>query len=519
MKIRSFSDFITEDVKEVSFAFGRFNPPSAGHEKLFDALKKNSNGSFRIYASQSQDPKKNPLSHKDKIKFMRKMFPKYARNIVADKDAKNALEVLTKLYDQGFTKVNMVVGSDRLKEFDRLLNRYNGEKSRHGFYQFEDGINVISAGERDPDAEGVEGMSASKLRKAAQEGNIADFTKGMPSGFKDISQLYNAVRKGMGLKESYERPHIKLETVSSVREDYVEGKIFNEGDKVIVKESRETAIIAMTGSNYLMLEFANGERKRAWLDSVELKEPDLEEDAWASDWLGDKTARMIDRLTHPKKYKRAIRFYLDLRRKSSGSKDNASITMKKAAKVTNVDYKNLSKIFHDLIKKGDLPKHLAFESNINNSEDDIQEDSQIEESSKEALKNKAEKSGISYSILKKVFDRGEAAWHSGHRPGTNATQWGLARVNSFIAKKSGTWGGADKDLADKVRSSKKEDVNLDENLRKQIAQLSKEFPEGSKVRMKHNNKIATVLSVGKDYVKVAIANKTMEHKPEELIKL
>lgn len=510
MKIRSFKDFITEDAKEVSFAFGRFNPPSADHEKLFDFLKENSNGSFRIYASQSQDPKKNPLSHKDKIKFMRKMFPNYARNIVADKDSKSALEVLSKLYEQGFTKVSMVVGSDRLKEFDRLLNRYNGEESRHGFYQFEEGVKVISAGERDPDAEGAEGMSSYKLRESAREGNVADFTKRIPSNFKDVGQLYNTVRKEMGLTESYERPHIKLETVSSVREDYVDGKIFNEGDEVIVKESQETATIVMLGANYLMLEFASGERKRAWLDSVELKEPALGEDL--ADWTGTRFARALDRTTHPRKYKQAIQFYLDLIKNTPKTSDQSAKALKKTAKVTNVDYRNLSKIFHELVKKGKLPKHLAFESNINNND-------AINEDSTEALKNKAEKSGISYSILKKVFKRGEAAWHSGHRAGTNPTQWGLARVNSFIAKKSGTWGGADKDLADKVRSSKKEDVSLDESLRKQVAQMAKKFPEGSKVRMKHNNKIATVLSVGKDYVKLGIGNKTMEHKPEELIKL
>ena len=173
MEIKRFSDYLTEETKEVTFVFGRFNPPTIGHEKLFNTLKKVSRGgAYRIYASKSQDPKKNPLAFKDKVKFLRKMFPKHARNIMADPDVRTVLDIAVKLYDQGFTKVTMVAGSDRIKEFDVLLNKYNGVDSRHGFYQFEGAIRVISAGERDPDSEGVSGMSASKLRALAAGGEL-----------------------------------------------------------------------------------------------------------------------------------------------------------------------------------------------------------------------------------------------------------------------------------------------------------------------------------------------------------
>ena len=128
--MKSFKDYLVEETKLVTFAFGRFNPPTVGHQKLFDQLKKLSRGGvYRIYASKSVDKKKNPLGFKDKVKFMRKMFPKHARNIMADPDVRNALDICVKLYDQGFTKVQMVVGSDRVREFDTLLNKYNGEKS------------------------------------------------------------------------------------------------------------------------------------------------------------------------------------------------------------------------------------------------------------------------------------------------------------------------------------------------------------------------------------------------------
>jgi len=228
MSIKSFSDYLTESTKEISFVFGRFNPPTIGHEKLFDAAKKHSRGgNYRVYASRTVDAKKNPLQFKDKVKFIRKMFPKHARSIMADKDVRTVLDVAVKLYDQGFTKVTMVAGSDRVKEFDILLNKYNGKDSRHGFYNFEGAIHVVSAGERDPDAEGASGMSATKMRMTAQQNDLAGFAKGLPAGFVP-NDVFNAVRKGMGLKlENTFRQHVDLPVVSQRREEYVGGEFLD----------------------------------------------------------------------------------------------------------------------------------------------------------------------------------------------------------------------------------------------------------------------------------------------------
>ena len=153
--------------EQVVITFGRFNPPTSGHEKLLDAVKKTSKGStYRIYASQSQDAKKNPLDQTTKAKYMKMMFPKHKGNIVIS-SSKTALEIASELHDKGYTNLVMVVGSDRVKDFQSLLDRYNGDENKaHGFYDF-DKIKVVSAGERDPDAEGVSGMSASKMREAA----------------------------------------------------------------------------------------------------------------------------------------------------------------------------------------------------------------------------------------------------------------------------------------------------------------------------------------------------------------
>ena len=196
---------------------------------------------------------------------MKKMFPKYKRNIIAS-TGKTALAIASELYSKGYTNLVMVVGSDRVQDFKKLLDRYNGEKKAHGFYDF-DKIEVVSAGERDPDAEGVEGMSASKMRAAAQQNDLNSFAKGLPSGYNP-TDLFNAVRKGMGLKKESTRQYIELPTVSETREEYIEGGLFSEGDHVKIKDSGDYGKIVFCGSNYVMVE-SNDVRKRYWLDAVE----------------------------------------------------------------------------------------------------------------------------------------------------------------------------------------------------------------------------------------------------------
>lgn len=269
--MKNFASYITEANKEVVFAFGRFNPPTIGHEKLIAKVADVANRSnYRIYASQSSDAKKNPLDFASKIKFMRKMFPRHGRSIMADSHIRNAFDVLVSLYKQGFNKVTMVAGSDRVTEFETALNKYNGVKARHGFYNFEGGINVVSAGERDPDAEGVTGMSASKMRSAASKGDYNSFARGLPPSYKDGKNLFNAVRKGMGLREETDvRRHVEFEPISEEREAYVSGALYDVGNVVVIKESDEVGEVVMLGSNYVLVEMADGKKVRKWLTDVE----------------------------------------------------------------------------------------------------------------------------------------------------------------------------------------------------------------------------------------------------------
>jgi predicted kinase len=197
--MKTFNKFLIEATdKGAVFSFGRFNPPTTGHAKLVDKLKQESSGyTPLIFTSHSTDTKKNPLTHKDKIKFLRKFFGR----IIVDSQTRTVFEIAVELHNQKYNKIKMVVGSDRIREFEMLLKKYNGVKARHGYYKFDD-ILVVSAGERDPDADDTSGMSASKLRGLAQDGRYDEFAEGVPTrNKKDKELLYKAVRKGMGIAE------------------------------------------------------------------------------------------------------------------------------------------------------------------------------------------------------------------------------------------------------------------------------------------------------------------------------
>lgn len=271
-KFKSFSRYISEATQEITITFGRMNPPTTGHGKLLEAMKTVASGNnYRVYLSQSQDKKKNPLDYETKVKYARKMFPRHARSIILDKSIKTIFDVLVQLYDQGYTQVNLVVGSDRVSEFKTLASKYNGVEGRHGFYNFEGGVNVISAGDRDPDAEDVSGMSASKMRAAAGDNDFQAFVKGLPEGFSEAKQLFNDVRKGMGLSESHDfRAQVQLSPVSEERERYVRGNLFSKGDEVIINESDEVGVISYLGANYVIVRTNENKQYRKWLSDISL---------------------------------------------------------------------------------------------------------------------------------------------------------------------------------------------------------------------------------------------------------
>jgi hypothetical protein len=268
--MKKFAELMEKAGDTAIFTFGRFSPPTIGHEKLIEAVakqqKKNSGSKMYVYASHSEDPKKNPLPYTKKIAYMRKMFKKYAKNITTG-TSRTAIEVAVELYKKGHKAIVMVVGSDRVQEFESLLNKYNGVDAKHGYYGF-DNIEVVSAGERDPDAEGVSGMSASKMRKAAEDGDFQSFEMGLPTGFAQSKQLYRDVRKGMGIRE--ERDMGDMSDREHLRDLYLTGKIWNSGD--IIEAKGVTGSIVRKGTNYVSFADDDGKVHKCWIHEIELNE-------------------------------------------------------------------------------------------------------------------------------------------------------------------------------------------------------------------------------------------------------
>ena len=248
----------------VTLGFGRFNPPTAGHAKLLDTIADTADGEqYYVYPSHSQDAKKNPLDSQTKVEFMKQLFPDHANNIVFDASIKTILDALKQADVEGFASVNIVVGADRQKEFETLANKYNGQ-----LYNFDE-INVISAGERDPDAEGVEGMSASKLRKLAIDGDAEGFAAGLPPGTKPklAQQLFNTVRKSMSVKAETWEIAPKFDW-KSLRENYINEKVFNVGTLV---ESLNTGLIGRVirkGANHIIAVTKEGLMFKSWIRDI-----------------------------------------------------------------------------------------------------------------------------------------------------------------------------------------------------------------------------------------------------------
>ena len=215
---KSYEQFIKETRGTTAvFTFGRFNPPTIGHEKLLNVVASTASkakGDQYVFPSHSQDAKKNPLTNDQKVVFMKMMFPKH-RNSIMKTTVRTAFEAVSDLHKMNkYSKVIMVVGSDRVREFNTVLNKYKDVEGKHGYYRFDD-IDVISAGERDPDSDGVSGMSASKMRAAVAEGDYDSFKMGVTPTVseKDCHTLYKAVAKGMKIKEERIREDWELDSV------------------------------------------------------------------------------------------------------------------------------------------------------------------------------------------------------------------------------------------------------------------------------------------------------------------
>ena len=628
-QMKNFKQLIKElPSKTIVFAFGRFNPPTTGHELLIKAVKKlaqQKRADHVIYASRSQDAKKNPLTVERKVHYLNMMFPQ-THFVGANDHVRTFIEAAKEL-NKKYKNIIMIAGSDRVAEFNRLLNTYNGKE-----FNF-DTIEVISAGERDPDADNATGMSATKMRTYASKGDYASFKKGLPSSMRDIDgkRLMNDIRQGMGLDAIREEINLVKD---DLREQYFRGEIFNVGD--IVESADEVFTIVKRGSNHLLVQGTNGLLVSKWISDVSITEREFMLD----EELTQKTLKPIDKIKVarviatmlglenvestsnpnnlvnlalrrvrtkalnaealaiidkmlklatqmgiqydtslvPTKLKEAavivkpkeVMSFKDfekikkqqnldmpdepvsdsdmdadqdpeynkndqevggllvqpypsaddnLRRRKvkyqlGEAEDAAAKAAEKAAKETakaqlqikhakekealvakqaadreklksehkvvsfkshlaetalnpkdpHGDYAAKSKALQDIQTDPHTHKDPELKAELVRRKADLEREyakhktnEEVELNENAAVRKKAEKSGVSYSTLIKVYRRGVAAWNSGHRPGTTPEQWGLARVNSYITKGKGTYHGADKDL--------REEEMLDEKLK------------------------------------------------------
>ena len=270
--------------KTVVFAFGRFQPPTTGHELLVKAvahLAQQKRADHVIIASKTQDKKKNPLTVERKVHYLRMMFPRI-NFMAATPDVRTFIEA-AKMLNKKYKNIIMVAGSDRVQEFTTLLNRYNGKD-----FKF-DSIEVISAGKRDPDSDSADGMSGTKMRIAAEKGNYVEFKKGLPSTMRDIDgrRLMNDIRMGLGMQAVREQVSFKKD---ELREQYFQGKIFNIGDTV--EDYDGVYKIVNRGSNHILVQENSGELVSKWIQDVKPTEAEFMLD----EALSNKTLKSSDKI-------------------------------------------------------------------------------------------------------------------------------------------------------------------------------------------------------------------------------
>ena len=276
-KIKGFEQFLEAKQKTVVFSFGRLNPPTVGHQKLLQKIiqtAKQMSGQPMMFVSYSQDAKKNPLTANQKIAYIKTMIPNAARQLKLEDDSslRNAMDIATKLHEN-FDTLVMVVGSDRVRDFKTLLNKYNDVESKHGYYKY-DSIQIVSAGERDPDAEGVAGMSASKMRAAAASGDYDSFSLGLPPSFKGGEKLFKDIRLGMNVREQLKpfKPIVEMSNTELKREQYFQNLIYNIGDWVKDTKTGVTGEVVKRGTNYITLVEEDFTLHKVWLEDVESME-------------------------------------------------------------------------------------------------------------------------------------------------------------------------------------------------------------------------------------------------------
>jgi hypothetical protein len=502
--ISSFKNYVSDQSSIGVLVFDDFNPPVLEHKELMDEAA-NSGFDYKIFASQIVESQNNPLNYNSKIKFMRKVFPRHARSIILDNSVKNFMEAATYMYNQGYK--NLIVVSNQEGKED-LLEKFNGLEGEHGYFKFykikqvTKEVSIDESIQLEHVKNGDFTQFALNLPQKTSDRLAKELFNAVRKGM-DLDE-----------NKKFSR-HVMLEPVSERREDYVNGELFSVGQQVILKETSEVVTITHCGSNYLIVESDEKKMRKWLTDVEPLDERNkVTQDADVGDKKGTQPAKYYSGLAKSTKSKRDSHFKKGAKmsddnpaayKPAPGDKDaktkpskhtkrframfgeelteyvgmSSNITRKRfgtniknpdkiKAKIKTtkhadpLDAEDMDKVtmkkeqgkglwynIHKKRREGRPMRKPGSKGAPKASDFAKARGESIEES--KGLAAKAEKSGISVSILKQVYNRGMAAWRTGHRPGTTPQQWAMARVNSFITKGKGTWGGADKDLAAKVK--------------------------------------------------------------------
>lgn len=253
----------------LTVVLAKFNPPTKEHKKLFTAAKRVSlGGEIRIYPSRIQDTKTNPLTANRKIYYLKTMFPEFKDNIVNNPEIKTIFDVLVAANEDGYSNVNIVVGSDRQAEIQNLANKHNGK-----VYQYNE-IRVIPTGNFDAEKD-ASGISSGMMRKTAADNNFREFKRAIPKNIDDADakKLFNEIRKAMGFKENVKENYNLWQVApgldfKNLRENYIQNKIFRMGDKVQSLNTGLIGEVTRRGTNYLICVTEEGYMFKSWIKDV-----------------------------------------------------------------------------------------------------------------------------------------------------------------------------------------------------------------------------------------------------------
>jgi len=538
-----FRTFISEEKGSTAvMAFGRYNPPTIGHEKLIKKVHdtaKEHNGEAHIIASHSENTKKDPLPQSKKIGYLKKVAPKGVNVSGSSSEHPSIFHQASKLHAAGHKHLVVVAGSDRVDEYHKALNKYNNVAGKHGHYNFKS-IKVVSAGQRDPDAEGAEGMSASKARAHAVAGEHEKFKSALPKALHPhANEIAKHIRTASESVEEATNTFIKYGESEGVPQDAdiksrpgTQPAKYHTGLAPATKAARDAQFKKQTkmdsrdpaaykpapgdmtsttkpskytaafkrkfGENQVPVLLISkqkflGEETQIEYDTIVTKSFDICPSAVRefNKHIEDANAGML------------FMFYpltLDVSPlvkqrellKAAIEATDGYLTVEKIAVANKRATPNMIVDFNYFVRRavqslellGVLSDHMeyiqghidtvaalanpAVKQPLPNAS--VYESYRIDEAAETGLAAKAKKSGVSLDTLRKVYKRGVAAWRTGHRPGTNPQQWGMARVNSYIMKGKGTYHGADKDLREEDEA--KGDTLTEEDINEMVEELT-----------------------------------------------